>query len=51
MPSSLSLKPDLSTLRDAIFMKGEAIVLADVVDPDSGELIPYAPRNIMKKAL
>jgi glutamine synthetase len=51
MSKSLSLRPDLNTLRDAIFMKGEAIVLADVLDPDTGELVPYAPRNMLKKAL
>lgn len=51
MTRSLSLRPDLNTLRDAIFMKGEAIVLADVLDPDTGELVPYAPRNLLKKTL
>jgi hypothetical protein len=33
-PESLFLKPDLTTLRDAIWLDNEAFVLADVYDHD-----------------
>jgi glutamine synthetase len=43
------LSPELSTLREMPWQKKEAIVLADVCHPDTGEVIPYSPRNIMKE--
>lgn len=32
IPDMLLLKPDMSTLRDAIWLKNEAFILADVYD-------------------
>src|SRR6185312_11068095 len=48
---SLYLRPDLSTLKDAAFLKSEAIVFADVYDSENKNMVPYAPRTIMKNTL
>ena len=48
IPDSLLLKPDISTLRDAIWLKNEAFVLADVYDSNE-EPLKIAPRNIIKE--
>ncbi len=44
-------KPDWSTLRIVPWLEKTALVLADSVDEKSGELIPIAPRSILKNQL
>ncbi len=46
----LVLRPDLGTLRWVPWLEGTAVVLADVTD-ESGELLPHAPRSILKRQL
>lgn len=48
LPKTLKLRPDIPTMKEVPWQKKEAIVLADVIDPNSGEMIPYAPRNVLK---
>jgi glutamine synthetase len=43
------LVPDLSTLRRAAWLDGTAICLADSVDEHTGELLPIAPRSILRQ--
>lgn len=43
------LIPDLSTLRRAAWLDGTAICLADSVDEQTGELLPVAPRTILRQ--
>eukprot|EP01135_Chromosphaera_perkinsii_P006648 Nk52_evm50s554 gene=Nk52_evmTU50s554 len=45
------LLPDWSTLRVASWMDKTALVLGDVVHEETKELIPFAPRSILKKQL
>ena len=42
------LVPDLGTLRRAAWLEHTAICLADSVDTGSGELLPVAPRTILR---
>jgi glutamine synthetase len=51
MPKSLLLCPEISTLREMSWQKKEAMIIADVYNPDSGEIVPYAPRNILKETV
>lgn len=44
------LKPDLSTMREATWLKGEAFVLVDVYDSQKN-LLQLAPRNLLKQFL
>ena len=48
MPKKLHLRPDLSFIKEVPWQKKEALIMADVLDPKDGQLIPYAPRNILK---
>ena len=45
-----TLKPDLATLRRTPWLEGTALVMADVCD-HHGELLPHAPRGILKAQL
>lgn len=45
-----AIRPDLATLRRTPWLEGTALVLGDVCDPH-GELMPHAPRSILKKQL
>ncbi|MEV4174075.1 glutamine synthetase family protein [Nonomuraea sp. NPDC049709] len=47
----IRLIPDLATLRPTPWWPGVAIVLADVADQSSGELLPLAPRTILREQL
>lgn len=49
LPKSLLLSPEISTLKEISWQKKEAMVMADVYHPDTKELIPYAPRQILKE--
>ena len=42
------LMPDLTTLRVASWLDRSAIVLCDVLDPRSHDLVPIAPRTILR---
>ncbi|MBA4494587.1 glutamine synthetase family protein [Paenactinomyces guangxiensis] len=44
-------RPDWSTLRVIPWLEKTAMVLADVVDEKTGELIEIAPRSILKKQI
>ncbi|GAX89047.1 glutamine synthetase family protein [Effusibacillus lacus] len=44
-------KPDWSTLRFIPWLERTALVLADAVDERTGDLIPIAPRSILKNQL
>jgi glutamine synthetase len=48
--ADMVLKPDYSTLREIPWRKGTAFVLADL-HIDTGELIPVAPRQVLKNVL
>ncbi|MDT8344587.1 MAG: glutamine synthetase family protein [Thermohalobaculum sp.] len=43
------LKPDLSTLRRTPWLPGTALVLCDTLDHHTHELVPHAPRSILKR--
>ncbi len=43
------LVPDLTTLRRAAWTDRTALVLCDVVDEASGDLVPVAPRSILRR--
>jgi glutamine synthetase len=43
--------PDFDTLRVASWLDKTAIVLCDVKQEESDELVPYAPRSILRKQL
>jgi glutamine synthetase len=43
--------PDLSTLRVASWLEKTALVLCDVHEEESGALVPFAPRNILRHQL
>lgn len=45
------LQPDMATLRFPPWQKGTAVVLCDATDPVTGELVPVAPRSILKRQL
>ena len=47
---SVLLKPEMSTFREMCWLNNEALVFADVCHPDTGELLPYCPRNMLKQA-
>jgi len=48
---SLLLRPELETMREQPWLQNEAIVMADVIHPDTEEVVEYAPRNMLKQAL
>lgn len=43
------MKPDLSTLRRIPWAPGTALVLCDLLDHHTHELIPHAPRSILRR--
>jgi len=43
--------PDFTTLRVASWLEKTALVLCDVYEEESDELVPYAPRGILRKQL
>jgi glutamine synthetase len=45
------LVPDLSTLRPAAWLEHTAICLADSVDEHDGELLPIAPRTLLRRQI
>jgi len=45
------LVPDVSTLRQAAWLDGTAIVLADSVEEHSDRLVPVAPRTILHEGI
>lgn len=44
-------RPDFSTLRVASWLEKTALVLCDVYEEEHDELVPYAPRSILRKQL
>ena len=48
LPKYLHLRPDIGTIKEVPWQKKEALVMADVIDPSNGEMLPYAPRNVLK---
>ena len=47
MSKTLLLEPDFSTLRHAPWFQNEVFIFSDVYN-DAGNLVEYAPRNILK---
>ncbi|WP_227367375.1 glutamine synthetase family protein [Halomonas sp. M20] len=45
------MKPDLDTLRPMPWLEGTAMVLCDVLDPNSHEPVPHSPRAMLKRQL
>jgi glutamine synthetase len=45
------LVPDVSTLRRAAWLDGTAIVLADSIEEHSEQLVPIAPRSILRQGI
>ena len=43
------LKPDLATLRRIPWLPGTALVLCDTLDHHTHELVPHAPRSVLKR--
>lgn len=43
--------PDLQTLRIADWLDSTAIVLCDLADTDTGELVPVAPRTMLRRQI
>ncbi len=43
------MKPDLATLRPVPWLEGTALVLCDVLDHHTHELVPHAPRAVLKR--
>jgi glutamine synthetase len=47
----LQLAPDLNTLRQATWLEKTALVLCDVKDEETGELIAVSPRSVLRQQL
>ncbi|MFD2173170.1 glutamine synthetase family protein [Rhodobacter lacus] len=45
------LKPDLSTLRRIPWLPASALVMCDVLDHHTHELVPHAPRTVLKRQI
>ena len=45
------MRPDLDTLRLTPWMDGTAMVLCDLLDHHTHDLVPHAPRTVLKKQL
>jgi glutamine synthetase len=45
------IKPDLATIRLTPWLPKSALVLSDLLDHHTHELVPYAPRSVLKKQL
>ncbi len=46
-----TMQPDLATLRRLPWLEGTALVLCDLVDHHTHELVPHAPRSVLKHQL
>ncbi|MBN2905407.1 MAG: glutamine synthetase [Rhodobacteraceae bacterium] len=46
-----TMRPDLATLRLIPWLEGTALVLGDLVDHHDHQLIPHAPRTILKRQI
>ncbi|MGF1477097.1 MAG: glutamine synthetase family protein [Geminicoccaceae bacterium] len=46
-----TMRPDLSTLRRVPWLEGTVLVLADVEDHHTHDLVPHAPRTVLKRQL
>ncbi|MBF9030859.1 glutamine synthetase [Rhodobacterales bacterium HKCCE3408] len=46
-----ALHPDLSTIRPVPWLEATAIVLCDIIDPETGKPVPMAPRQILKQQI
>ncbi len=44
-------KPDLATLRRVPWLPGTAMVMCDFLDHHSHELVPHAPRSVLKRQI
>ncbi len=42
------LQPDMNTLRVATWQDRSAIVLCDLLDPKTHEIVPFPPRSILR---
>jgi glutamine synthetase len=45
----LAMKPDLGTMRLVPWLENTALVICDVFDEDSGDLVDVAPRTILRR--
>lgn len=45
------MRPDMATLRPAAWLQRTAIVMADLYEPETGELVAVAPRTILRRQL
>ncbi len=45
------MKPDLATLRRLPWLPGTAMVMCDVLDHHTQELVPHAPRSVLKRQI
>ncbi|WP_372839465.1 glutamine synthetase family protein [Phaeovulum sp.] len=45
------MKPDLATLRRLPWLPGTAMVMCDVLDHHTHELVPHAPRSVLKRQI
>lgn len=45
------IKPDLGTIRLCPWLPKTALVLSDLLDHHTHELVPYAPRSVLKKQI
>ncbi|MEO1250439.1 MAG: glutamine synthetase, partial [Pseudomonadota bacterium] len=43
------MKPDLTTLRRIPWLEGTVLVLCDIIDHHTHELVPHTPRQILKE--
>lgn len=46
-----TVKPELATLRRVPWLPGTAMVMADLVDHHTGELVVHAPRTVLKRQI
>ena len=45
------MKPDLATLRHLPWLPGTAMVMCDVLDHHTHQLVPHAPRSVLKRQI
>ena len=45
------LRPDLSTMRYPSWLEGTAVVLGDLLDHHGHDLVPHAPRTVLKRQI
>lgn len=46
-----AMKPDLATLRRLPWLPGTAMVMCDVLDHHTHQLVPHAPRSVLKRQI